>query len=218
MKKRYRDKPLTGKEMTANLQVLLHHYHLNPPYIIVGHSYGGIIAQYFARQYPKQVKSVVFVDATSASLLLTLQKKRHGKMFDLPPKNVDYYPETLGMPITISNLQKLPPFPNVPIIVIGAMYHYQPKVKQAARFQQSLKLQQSIANLSPQHQIVWADTGHFIEMQMPWVVIAAIKQAIELKHFTMCKQWSTWNPEACEWIKAGKVSPDAAFSAPLNIK
>ncbi|MDF1761428.1 MAG: alpha/beta hydrolase [Coxiellaceae bacterium] len=217
--KAWQTKPLTGEQIMQNLQTVLHKLKLKPPYIIVGHSYGGTLAIYFARKYPKQVKSVVLVDATSPQTLRLLQKKRGGHhVLDLPPKNVDYYPEGLGMSDTLDQMKKLPAFPNVPLMVLSATYHYQPKSRQADNFKQSWLAQNNLAKLSPQSQLVWADTGHFIQLQRPWVVIAAVKETIDLNYFHVCKQWSPWNKDACQLIKAGKIKADADFSSPLPNK
>ncbi|MDF1653662.1 MAG: alpha/beta hydrolase [Coxiellaceae bacterium] len=217
--KSWQPKPLTGQMIMQNLQTVLHQLKLKPPYVIVGHSYGGTLAIYFARKYSKQVKSVVLIDATAPATLRFLQKKRGGHhVLDLPPKNVDYYPEGLGMADTLDQMQKLPAFPNKPLMVLGSTYHYQPKARQANSFKQSWKEQNQLATLSSQSQLVWADTGHFIQLQRPWLVIAAVKEAIDLKHFHICKQWSPWNKDACQLIQSGKISSDADFSQPLSKK
>jgi pimeloyl-ACP methyl ester carboxylesterase len=37
---------------------------VNPPYVLVGHSYGGHIARYFANMHPEKVSGLLLVDAT----------------------------------------------------------------------------------------------------------------------------------------------------------
>jgi pimeloyl-ACP methyl ester carboxylesterase len=37
---------------------------LPPPYVLVGHSLGGLYMQYFARRYPMDVQGLVLVDST----------------------------------------------------------------------------------------------------------------------------------------------------------
>jgi pimeloyl-ACP methyl ester carboxylesterase len=46
-----------------DLQRLLVAAHLEPPYVLVGHSYGGILARLFASQHPDEAAGVVLVDA-----------------------------------------------------------------------------------------------------------------------------------------------------------
>ncbi len=40
---------------------------LKPPYVLVGHSLGGIYVQYFARKYPSEVCGIVLVDTPHPS-------------------------------------------------------------------------------------------------------------------------------------------------------
>jgi pimeloyl-ACP methyl ester carboxylesterase len=46
-----------------DLQRLLLAAHIEPPYVLVGHSYGGILARLFASQHPGEAAGVVLVDA-----------------------------------------------------------------------------------------------------------------------------------------------------------
>jgi pimeloyl-ACP methyl ester carboxylesterase len=47
-----------------DLEQLLGRGRIAPPYVLVGHSYGGSLARVFARAHPDQVAGVVFVDAS----------------------------------------------------------------------------------------------------------------------------------------------------------
>jgi pimeloyl-ACP methyl ester carboxylesterase len=46
-----------------DLQRLLEHARVAPPYVLVGHSYGGLLARLFARAHPREVAGIVLVDA-----------------------------------------------------------------------------------------------------------------------------------------------------------
>jgi len=52
-----------GATVVAELRQLLDQKGLKPPYILVGHSLGGLYMQLFARRYPDEVKGLVLVDA-----------------------------------------------------------------------------------------------------------------------------------------------------------
>ena len=47
-----------------DLERLLARGRIEPPYVLVGHSYGGFLARLFARAHPEQVAGVAFVDAS----------------------------------------------------------------------------------------------------------------------------------------------------------
>jgi pimeloyl-ACP methyl ester carboxylesterase len=46
-----------------DLQRLLDHAHIPPPYVLVGHSYGGLLARLFAHSHANETAGVVLVDA-----------------------------------------------------------------------------------------------------------------------------------------------------------
>lgn len=60
------DKPATprdGKTVVEELRQLLRQEGLPPPYVLVGHSLGGLYMQMYARSYPQEVQGVVLVDS-----------------------------------------------------------------------------------------------------------------------------------------------------------
>jgi pimeloyl-ACP methyl ester carboxylesterase len=55
--------PRDGRTVVEELRQVLRHKGLTPPYVLVGHSLGGLYMQLFARRYPEEVKGLVLVDA-----------------------------------------------------------------------------------------------------------------------------------------------------------
>jgi pimeloyl-ACP methyl ester carboxylesterase len=53
----------TPSNIVEELRLVLHRAHLPPPYILVGHSFGGLVVRHFAALYPRQVAGVVLLDA-----------------------------------------------------------------------------------------------------------------------------------------------------------
>jgi pimeloyl-ACP methyl ester carboxylesterase len=54
----------TAVDMASDLERLLAALALKPPYVLVGHSWGGIVGRMFAHAHPTAVVGTVFVDAT----------------------------------------------------------------------------------------------------------------------------------------------------------
>jgi pimeloyl-ACP methyl ester carboxylesterase len=54
----------TAAEMAADLERILAALGLQPPYVVVGHSWGGVVARTFAHRHPSAVSGLVLVDAT----------------------------------------------------------------------------------------------------------------------------------------------------------
>jgi Predicted hydrolases or acyltransferases (alpha/beta hydrolase superfamily) len=57
------DSPLTLTRLVDDLHALLDGAELQPPYILVAHSFGGLIVRAYARRYPQNVTGIVLVDA-----------------------------------------------------------------------------------------------------------------------------------------------------------
>lgn len=55
--------PRTSDNIVNELRTILSQQKLKPPYILVGHSIGGLFAQHFARQHPSEVHGMVLVDS-----------------------------------------------------------------------------------------------------------------------------------------------------------
>lgn len=56
--------PRTTSQISDELNRLLSEAGIEPPYILVGHSFGGYNMQYFAKMYPADVAAVVLVDSS----------------------------------------------------------------------------------------------------------------------------------------------------------
>ncbi|HEV7423004.1 MAG TPA: alpha/beta fold hydrolase [Mycobacterium sp.] len=60
--------PRTARDLVAELHDVLAAAGIAAPYVVVGHSLGGLIARAYAQAHADQVHGVVFVDAFSASI------------------------------------------------------------------------------------------------------------------------------------------------------
>ena len=56
--------PRTSQQIVNELHTLLETAKIPPPYILVGHSFGGINLRLYANQYPDEVAGIVLVDAS----------------------------------------------------------------------------------------------------------------------------------------------------------
>ncbi|HEX2237156.1 MAG TPA: alpha/beta hydrolase [Gammaproteobacteria bacterium] len=56
--------PRTSLRNAVELRMLLSRAHIEPPYLLVGHSFGGYDMQLFASLYPKSVAGLVLVDSS----------------------------------------------------------------------------------------------------------------------------------------------------------
>jgi pimeloyl-ACP methyl ester carboxylesterase len=59
------DGPQDGTQIAADLHTLLDQAHVPGPYVLAGHSFGGLYVQSFAAQFPDQVAGLVLLDSTA---------------------------------------------------------------------------------------------------------------------------------------------------------
>jgi len=64
--------PRTVRDLVSELHGLLSAAQVPTPYVLVGHSLGGLIALLYARTYSSDVRGIVFVDALSPTLPIQL--------------------------------------------------------------------------------------------------------------------------------------------------
>jgi pimeloyl-ACP methyl ester carboxylesterase len=70
--------PQDGAQTATDLHTLLHRGHVPGPYVLAGHSFGGLYVMSFAAQYPQEVAGMVLVDSTAPSTAPVPPKKRAG--------------------------------------------------------------------------------------------------------------------------------------------
>jgi len=59
--------PRTAEQIAQELHVLLERAAIPPPYVLVGHSFGGLTMPVFAKRFPEEVAGVVLVDPVAPS-------------------------------------------------------------------------------------------------------------------------------------------------------
>jgi pimeloyl-ACP methyl ester carboxylesterase len=110
--------PRTSQQIVTELHTLLHNAGIPGPYILVGHSFGGLHVQMYASRYPGEVAGLVLLDPTPAAYLAQLTAEE--RQAALPPMGMlrmlqfihpfgltrllDFGAWKLGMP-----LEQLPP-------------------------------------------------------------------------------------------------------------
>ena len=153
---------ISSEDSIEALHTLLKTENINPPYILVGHSRGGLNMQLFAEKYPHEVSGMVLIDPVSRD------QNSHDRD---PPKTSNYYREAISFDESREQVKKAGKFPNVPLIVLTAARQHG-DAKREILWRQ---WQQGITKLSPQGKQIFAwNSGHYIQKQQPELVIDAI--------------------------------------------
>ena len=175
--------PQSADEMVYILRATLAALEVPRPYVLVGHSLGGLIVNLFARLYPEEVAAVVMLEATTPDDVRLLPGYESGTQRWLkrlarrlaPPHPFD---ETEQLETTLAELDAAPPFPPLPLLVVTGG---RPALKWAtprALLEARARHQRELTALSPLgRQIMAMESGHFPQFSEPSLVCATIDAA-----------------------------------------
>jgi pimeloyl-ACP methyl ester carboxylesterase len=188
------DEPQTGTKIIAALRNLLREKDLNPPYVLVGHSLGGVYAQLFARLYWDEISGVVLVDSSHPDQ--EKMRKAHEGAFRRAFSDTIYWFDSVFHPRrhteiemfaeTVKEIKDAPPFPDIPLVVVSAGEKSTWLVSDdfARILEQN---QRSLAALSPQGKhIIVKQSGHFVQNDEPEVVVEAIREVVDKARESNC--------------------------------
>ena len=126
--------PTTVKDAIADLHALLSAAGEKGPYVLAGHSYGGLIVRLYARTYPEDVAGLVLVDALSEGLQDTETSERWAiqrKLIDGDVRDgVALYPalERIDTDRGFDQVRAAPPLHSMPLVVLSADRPWGPQV------------------------------------------------------------------------------------------
>jgi len=178
--------PRTAIRIADELGLLLRNAALPPPYVLVGHSFGGLFIQAFARRYPRLVAGLVVVDSSHEDgekrMWPTVSKANRERALQFRRKN----PEHVDIGRSLAQIRRLERLPDVPMIVlhapigVGTVIGPTPQDKWTGEQEQlSLSISRELASRSRKGKLVVVRrSSHFIQLDRPEVVIAAIQRVV----------------------------------------
>lgn len=170
--------PTTAQGDAADLHALLTAADVTGPYVMVGHSWGGLIATTFARTYPGDVAGVVLVDPGSQYLRTVLPPDVWTQWMRLIAETGLEHPdlESPDYPASIAALESTPPLPAIPAVVMSAdtPFDYLGIGDAQAYWPEWLEAHaQLAASLGAAH-ITQTHSGHFVENENSALVLEQI--------------------------------------------
>lgn len=185
--------PRTAADIAKDLNVLLLKAKVQTPYVLVGHSIGGMTMRMFADMYPKNIVGVVLVDAShpdqwtkwraalpgerpNESESITTSRQFLTTQIENPSSN----PEKIDLSASAAQLRNAKGFGDIPLIVLT----HSPKWRMVPDLPDSVlaklesisqSLQVDLTSLSSVSQHRIADSaGHYIHAEDPELVVDAI--------------------------------------------
>lgn len=171
--------PRDGEHVVAELRTVLRDRGLRPPYVLVGHSLGGLYMQLFARGHPEEVAALVLVDSTHPDQLKGAGAKDNWPAwaragFSLLASSTTQA-ELEGVDATGEAVLALPPTAAKSVIILAAL---RPMENKSALADDANAKRRDLARLYPGAEVRWVDSGHGIPLEAPDAVIAAIRDAL----------------------------------------
>jgi pimeloyl-ACP methyl ester carboxylesterase len=224
--------PQTFATSARDLHALLNELGEPGPYIVVGHSYGGAQAVTFAERYPTEVEALLLLDATpptwtaagcavpddgsdaAAGFVARCPDPAH------PTDNPEHLDEVTGF----AQVAAIDTVGSMPMTVVTAAEHPFPGLDpiEAARLEDVWNHgQEHWTSLSSAPKLVTVeDTGHYIQLDRPAVVIAEIEKLLPAPPSAPAPAPLRWEPCGGR-LQCGSldvpVDPDDATGAMISL-
>jgi pimeloyl-ACP methyl ester carboxylesterase len=185
--------PRTARDFVTDLHALLRVAHVPGPYVLAGHSNGGLYTQLYASTHARQVAGLVLIDAVhpayhkrTLAMLKPLvppevwEAVRQDAMTPdhrlLDPERVDIWTSERQTRVAL----RRSPLRPMPLVVLTRGH---PDVPGAPFVEQQealwLQLQRELAQLVPGSRHLITQSGHNIQLEQPELVLDAIRDVVQ---------------------------------------
>jgi pimeloyl-ACP methyl ester carboxylesterase len=199
--------PRDSATIARELQELLGRGGVAPPYVLVGHSFGGFNVRLFASEYPQETAALVLIDSSHEQQFqrfedagLKPMAPRAGEVIIGNPMLVPaslpadlqvlarsftmratfvvaLRSELSNLRISADELRAAAPLPDVPLVVIS--HRLRKRGPSERKDKLWLDMQEELATRTSRGQLVIADTDdHYVQLAEPQLVVKAIRTAL----------------------------------------
>ena len=166
-----------GEEVAEELHALLQSANVPPPYVLVGHSLGGILVRYFALRFPDDVVGMVLIDTSHGDQ----RARTRAVLTDEEWQRVSQSLNEMGPP-SITGLDLIgPQLGDLPLIVLSAGQGRDRLSRDVAErlAEVALQMHEELAALSTRGvRIIAEESGHGIPQEQPQLVVEAIRDVV----------------------------------------
>ncbi|HEX4220133.1 MAG TPA: alpha/beta hydrolase [Acidimicrobiales bacterium] len=193
--------PTTAAEGVADLHALLAAAKVPGPYLLVAHSYGGLIARLYASGYPDDVSGLVLVDTLTELMYPALGSIANQLLWlrlnnNYSPELDRFHQERTDLLASFNELESAPAVRPIPALVLSAdqPFDFKALVEQGvlpsgtpvefgSTVWQAVEIgQQKLAALLDAEQITDTASGHYIHLTQPQLVINSIRHVYDQVH------------------------------------
>jgi pimeloyl-ACP methyl ester carboxylesterase len=173
--------PTTALQSAEDLHALMAAAGESAPYVVVGLSWGGMIAQQFARTYSDETEGIVLLDSASAYLQETFTPEQWSAWMRLVAGSVDAAgSEVPAYEASITELDATPGLPPIPAVVMSSDHPWDLQVTPGVSTWPGWVAAQALLaeSLDATH-ITETDSGHGLPVEQPALVTDAVLDVVE---------------------------------------
>ncbi|MDY7092573.1 MAG: alpha/beta hydrolase [Acidobacteriota bacterium] len=181
--------------VAKDLRALLQGLGIEPPYLLIGHSLGGLHIRGFAHLYPEEVAGWIFIDPTTEGMIQSVltEEGQAAVLQQLEGESEGVLAEARGVPHRLRQLDDLDPPPHIPAVVLSAAapMHIPEEHREAAaaagmteeRLEElltlKLDLHRALADKLPQSEhITLPENHHYLHQQDPEIVVEQVRKLL----------------------------------------
>ncbi|MDJ0332683.1 alpha/beta hydrolase [Planococcus sp. S3-L1] len=176
-KSEYTGEPRHSQRNVENLRRLLKEAEIKPPYILVGHSFGGVNVRLYTATYPEEIAGLVLLDSCHED-----QNKLMVPLFSYETQEGYFSQFTVEGTLSefeesLEQIRKYKSLGNIPLIVVtgGSQPHHT-----SESWTYWMLFQQDLAKLSTNSQhVILEKAGHAVHLDSPKEVIYQIKKMVD---------------------------------------
>ena len=177
-------KPRSAKQIATELHAALQKSGVKPPYVMVGHSFGGIYVRVFADMYPSEVVGMVLIDPSQESFNDWLNKNQPDRLkaaeSNIATAGEGVQAEFAAVDTSYSQARVAKVPGGIPVTLLTATVD---KIVPAEARQLWIeKHKEWLATVPGSKHIIVEKASHFIQAQRPELVIETIKQVAKQPH------------------------------------
>jgi pimeloyl-ACP methyl ester carboxylesterase len=173
-------KPRSAKQIATELHAALQKSGVKPPYVMVGHSFGGIYVRVFADMYPKEVVGMVLIDPSQEAfndwLKLNQADRLKAAEADIAKAREGVQAEYAALDTSYAQARAAKVPEGIPVTLLSATEDE--SMPAEGRKIWIEKHKEWLATVPGSKHIVVEKAAHFIQAQQPALVIETIKQVL----------------------------------------
>lgn len=188
--------PRTALDIVGDLRALLRAARVPRPYVLAGHSFGGMVARLYATKYPREVAGLVSIDAQNENFIAAYKRFLSPEQYQTavlnppPPPGLEDYTDVERLALEASGAQVRQaqadtPLRRMPFVVLSHSrdlpnpFGFPPDWPIAALDHAFQRSQNALARLLPgARHVVATRSGHYIQLDQPRLVTREIRSVV----------------------------------------